>query len=147
MEKILKRILIVLWCIFALIFIAIKIADVKFGTLRNWVSDTANIGLLVLSILSLLFIIITSVINKKSIRKKVVFIVLLSISIVVNTSMLILASSLLWGKRTESVESINGKKYVVITYDGFGGKESIYEYQNYFFRGDTTVNNILEEIN
>lgn len=147
MEKILKRILIVLWCIFALIFIAIKIADVKFGTLRNWVSDTANIGLLVLSILSLLFIIITSVINKKSIRKKVVFIVLLSISIVVNTSMLILGSSLLWGKRTESVESINGKKYVVITYDGFGGKESIYEYQNYFFRGDTTVNNILEEVN
>ncbi len=145
MEKIIKRILIILWCILAAVIIAVKIANIKFGTMRSWVSDTINISLLFFSILSVLSIIITSVINKKPVRKKLALIILLSISIAVNAFILIFTSSILWGKHIEKVETINGKKYVIITYEGFGGKESIYEYQNCFFRGDTAINNTIEK--
>ena len=44
------------------------------------------------------------------------------------------------GKVVETVENISGKKCIVVTYEGFGGKETIYGYVNDFFRGMESYN-------
>ena len=136
-----KKVLGFIWVAYILFLFVISVGVLKYGRPRKHILDVMTISLLLLTMGTVIYYIV--VLWRDKVHGKA--------EKVRNTIFAFLIVFILWfathvyagyflGKAVETVENISGKKCIVITYEGFGGKETIYEYVNDHFRGAESYN-------
>ena len=130
-----------IWGIYILFLFIISNGSVKYGRPRKHLFDIMTISFLLLAIGTAVYYIVVLWLNKvrdkaeKTRNTIFVFVIMFTLWIVTHVY-----AGYFFGKTVETVENIAGKKCVVLTYEGFGGKETIYEYVNAYFRDMKSYN-------
>ena len=130
-----------IWGIYILFLFIISNGCVKYGRPRKHLFDIMTISFLLLAIGTAVYYIVVLWLNKvrdkaeKTRNTIFVFVIMFTLWIVTHVY-----AGYFFGKTVENVENIAGKKCVVLTYEGFGGKETIYEYVNAYFRDMKSYN-------
>ena len=141
MKKNHKKIFGFIWGVYIVFLIIISIGCRMYGRPRKHIVDILIISLLLLSMCTAVYYIVVLWLDK--VRDKVEK-VGITIGVFVIISILCavtyIRTGYFLGEVVENVENISGKKWVVVTYEGFGGKETIYEYVNDYFRGVESYN-------
>ena len=130
-----------IWGVYILFLCIVSIGCRMYGRPRKHIVDIMIISLLLLAMGTAIYYIVVLWLDK--VRGKA--------EKVGNTIFIFVIMFILWaathvcagyflGKVVETVENIAGKKCVVVTYEGFGGKETIYGYVNDHFRGAESYN-------
>lgn len=141
MKKKDKKVFGFIWGVYILFLFIISIGCQTYGRPRKHIVDIMTISLLLLAMGTAVYYIVVLWLDK--VRGKA--------EKVGNTIFIFVIMFILWaathvcagyflGKVVETVENISGKKCIVVTYEGFGGKETIYGYVNDFFRGMESYN-------
>ena len=141
MKKNDKKLFCFIWGVYILVLCIISIGCRMYGRPRKHIFDIMTILLLLLSMGTAVYYIVVLWLDK--VRGKA--------EKVRNTIFIFVIMFILWaathvcagyflGKVVETVENISGKKCIVVTYEGYGGKETIYGYVNDFFRGMESYN-------
>ena len=141
MKKNHKKIFGFIWGVYIVFLIIISIGCRMYGRPRKHIVDILIISLLLLSMCTAVYYIVVLWLNKvrdkaeKTRNTIFVFVIMFTLWIVTHVY-----AGYFFGKTVETVENIAGKKCVVLTYEGFGGKETIYEYVNAYFRDMKSYN-------
>jgi hypothetical protein len=136
-----KKVFGFIWGVYILFLCIISIGCRMYGRPRKHIFDIMTILLLLLAMGTAVYYIVVLWLDK--VRNKA--------GKVGNTIFIFVIMFILWavthvyagyflGKVVETVENISGKKCIVVTYEGFGGKETIYGYVNDYFRGAESYN-------
>lgn len=130
-----------IWGIYLLFLMVISIGCQKYGRPRKHIFDIMTISLLLLAMGTAVYYIVVLWFDKvrdkaEKVRNTIfVFVIMFTLWAVTHVY-----AGYFLGKTVETVENIAGKKCIVVTYEGFGGKETIYGYVNNYFRDMESYN-------
>ena len=141
MKKNEKKVFGFIWGVYILFLIIISIGCSMYGRPRKHIVDILTISLLLLAMGTAVYYIIVLWQDKvRDKAEKVRNTIFIFVIIFILWAVMYVCVGYFLGKVVETVENIAGKKCIVVTYEGFGGKETIYEYVNDHFRGAESYN-------
>lgn len=141
MKKNHKIVLGFIWGVYILFLCIISIGCRMYGKPRKDIFDIMTILLLLLAMGTAVYYIVVLWLDKvRGKAEKVGNTIVIFVIMFILWAVTYVCTGYFFGKTVETVENIAGKKCVVVTYEGFGGKETIYGYVNDFFRGMESYN-------
>ena len=130
-----------IWGVYILFLIIISIGCQMYGRPRKHIVDILTISLLLLAMGTAVYYIIVLWLDKvRDKAEKVRNTIFIFVIMFILWTVTYVCAGYFFGKVVETVENISGKKCIVVTYEGYGGKETIYEYVNDHFRGAESYN-------
>lgn len=130
-----------IWGVYILFLCIVSIGCRMYGRPRKHIVDIMTISLLLLAMGTAVYYIVVLWFDKvrdkaEKVRNTIfVFVIMFTLWAVTHVY-----AGYFLGKTVETVENIAGKKCIVVTYEGFGGKETIYGYVNNYFRDMESYN-------
>ena len=141
MKKKEKIVLGFIWGVYILFLCIISIGCRMYGRPRKHLFDIMTISFLLLAMGTAIYYIVVLWLDKvRGKAEKVGNTILIFVIMFILWGVTHVCTGYFLGKTVETVENIAGKKCVVVTYKGFGGKEAIYGYVNDYFRGMESYN-------
>ena len=141
MKKNEKKVFGFIWGVYILFLLIISIGCQMYGRPRKHIVDILTISLLLLAMGTAVYYIIVLWLDKmRDKAEKVRNTIFIFVIMFILWAVTYVCTGYFLGKTVETVENIAGKKCVVVTYKGFGGKETIYGYVNDHFRGVESYN-------
>lgn len=129
------------WGVYIIFLFIISIGCRMYGRPRKHIFDIMTISFLLLAMGTAVYYIIVLWLDKVRDKvKKVKNTIFIFVIMFILWAVTLVCRGYFLGKVVETVENISGKKCVVVTYEGFGGKETIYEYVNDHYRGIESYN-------
>lgn len=130
-----------IWGVYILFLCIVSIGCRMYGRPRKHIVDIMTISLLLLAMGTAVYYIVVLWFDKvRDKANKVGNTMIIFVFLFILWAATHLFTGYFFGKTVETVENIAGKKCIVVTYEGFGGKETIYGYVNDHFRGAESYN-------